>query len=116
MAYFRHNEPIDATRRQTPLYTEIPDEEYPEDEDTEYDDGFDALEEEEPDPQEEAFLREERKMRLRDRIRVLMDVSNLAAILIGTAAILLMLTLLFNMINFLASDMRNSFTLFQTRL
>ena len=75
-----------------------------------YDDGFDALNEEvepEPDPEEEL---EQKK----DRLKLAVGATNLFAIIGGTVAILLLLTLLFNMIYFVINDMGRSFSLFQT--
>ncbi len=75
----------------------------------EYDDGFDELneeEEQEPDP-------EEKLERKRDRFRLAVGAGNLIMVLGGTVAILLLLTLLFNMVYFVINDMGRSFTLFQ---
>jgi hypothetical protein len=78
-------------------------------EEEEYDDGFDELnEEEEPEPDPE--IQKEQK---RDRFRLAVGAGNLVAIIGGTVAILLLLTLLFNMIYFVINDMGRSFTLFQ---
>ncbi len=78
-------------------------------EEEEYDDGFDELtEEEEPELDPEA-----KKERKRDRFRLAVGAGNLVAVIGGTVAILLLLTLLFNMIYFVINDMGRSFTLFQ---
>ena len=75
-----------------------------------YDDGFDALnEEEEPEPDPEEELEQKK-----DRLKLAVGASNLIAIIGGTVAILLLLTLLFNMIYFVINDMGRSFSLFQT--
>ena len=79
-------------------------------EDSEYDDGFDELnEEEEPEPDPEEKL--ERK---KDRFRLAVGAGNLFAVIGGTVAILVLLTLLFNMVYFVINDMGRSFSLFQT--
>jgi len=78
-------------------------------EEEEYDDGFDELnEEEEPEPDPET-----QKEQKRDRFRLAVGAGNLVVIIGGTVAILLLLTLLFNMIYFVINDMGRSFTLFQ---
>lgn len=81
-------------------------------EEEEYDDGFDDLNgndepEEEPDP-------EEKLARKRDRVRLAVGAGNLAAVIGGAVAILVLLTLLFNMVYFVINDMGRSFSLFQT--
>ena len=79
-------------------------------EEAEYDDGFDELnaeEEPQPDPEEQM---EQKK----DRVRLAVGAGNLIAVIGGTVAILLLLTLLFNMIYFVMNDMGRSFSLFQT--
>lgn len=78
-------------------------------EEEEYDDGFDELTEE-----EEPELDPETKKELKkDRFRLAVGAGNLVAVIGGTVAILLLLTLLFNMIYFVINDMGRSFTLFQ---
>ena len=81
-------------------------------EEEEYDDGFDELTddgepEEELDPQEKL----ERK---RDRFRMAVGAGNLFAVIGGAVAILVLLTLIFNMVYFVINDMSRSFSLFQT--
>lgn len=104
MAYFRKNNPYPEEE-----YEETYEEEY--DTDTDYDDGFDELTaEEEP----EELSEEERQERKRGRFRLAMGAGNLVAVIGGAVAILVMLALLFNMINFVVNDMSRSFSLFQT--
>ncbi|MER1994506.1 MAG: hypothetical protein ABS897_10750 [Eubacteriales bacterium] len=75
-----------------------------------YDDGFDELnEEEEPEPDPEEELEQKR-----DRFKLAVGATNLFAVIGGTVAILLLLTLLFNMVYFVINDMGRSFSLFQT--
>ena len=75
-----------------------------------YDDGFDELnEEEEPEPDPEEELEKKR-----DRLKLAVGATNLFAVIGGTVAILLLLTLLFNMVYFVINDMGRSFSLFQT--
>ena len=81
-------------------------------EEEEYDDGFDDLNgndepKEEPNP-------EEKLARKRDRVRLAVGAGNLAAVIGGAVAILVLLTLLFNMVYFVINDMGRSFSLFQT--
>jgi len=78
-------------------------------EEEEYDDGFDELTEEE-EPELDPETKKELK---RDRFRLAVGAGNLVAVIGGTVAILLLLTLLFNMIYFVINDMGRSFTLFQ---
>ena len=56
---------------------------------------------------------ETKKELKRDRFRLAVGAGNLVAVIGGTVAILLLLTLLFNMIYFVINDMGRSFTLFQ---
>ena len=75
-----------------------------------YYDGFDELnEEEEPEPDPEEELEKKR-----DRFKLAVGATNLFAVIGGTVAILLLLTLLFNMVYFVINDMGRSFSLFQT--
>ena len=78
----------------------------------EYDDGFDELnEEEEP---EEELSPEEKLAKKKERFRLAMGAGNLVMIIGGTVAILVLLTLIFNMVYFVLNDMQRSFSLFQT--
>jgi hypothetical protein len=98
MAFFRGNEPEDEE-----LYTA-------EEEEEQYDDGFDELtEEEEPELSEE-----ERAELRRSRFRLAAGAANLVAVIGGAVLILVLLALLFNMINFVSNDMTRNFSLFQT--
>ena len=75
-----------------------------------YDDGFDELnEEEEPEPDPEEVLEQKK-----DRFKLAVGAGNLFAIIGGTVAILVLLTLIFNMVYFVINDMGRSFSLFQT--
>ena len=86
-------------------------EEY-EQEEEEYDDGFDELNgEEEPD---DGLDPEEKLERKKDRFRLAVGAGNLVAVIGGTVAILVLLSLLFNMVYFVLDDMERSFSLFQT--
>ena len=96
MALFRNNDPFGE-------------EEYLPEDETDYDDGFDELTEtEEPETSEE-----ERQERRRTRFRLALGASNLVAVIGGAVAILVLLTLLFSMINFVNTDMTRNFTLFE---
>ena len=78
-------------------------------EDEVYDDGFDELNGEE-EPETDPETREEQK---RDRFRLAVGAGNLIAVIGGTVAILLLLTLIVNMVVFVINDLGRSFTLFQ---
>jgi hypothetical protein len=80
-----------------------------EQEEEEYDDGFDELNEEE-EPELDPEIKEELK---KDRFRLAVGAGNLIAVIGGTIAILLLLTLIVNMVVFVINDMGRSFTLFQ---
>ena len=58
---------------------------------------------------------EEREDIRKGRFRLIFGVGNLTGIVIGSMLILLLLVLLFNMINFVTTDISRSFTLFQTK-
>ena len=111
MAYFRRNEEMEETRQQP---TVRPGEEYGETPDyveSDYDDGFDDPAEE---PEEE--ISEEEKQAIRKkRFRLMSGAGNLTAVIAGTAAILILLALLMNMIGFVINDADRNFTLFQTK-
>ncbi len=77
-----------------------------------YDDGFDELYEEAD--QDEELTDEEIEAKKSGRVRLAFGAGNLMAVIGGTVAILLLLTLLFNMIYFVMNDMSRSFSLFQT--
>ena len=111
MAYFRRNEGMEETRQQPAVrpgevYDDTPD--YVE---SDYDDGFDDPAEE---PEEE--ISEEEKQAIRKkRFRLMSGAGNLTAVIAGTAAILILLALLMNMIGFVINDADRNFTLFQTK-
>ena len=99
MAYFRKNEPAPA-------------EEYMTDEEPEYDDGFDELTEEGEEIPE--LSAEERRERNRSHVRLAMGAGNLMGVIVGTVLILVLLTLIFSIVHFVITDIRRSFSLFQT--
>ena len=111
MAYFRRNEGMEETRQQPAVR---PGEEYgdtPDYVESDYDDGFDDPAEE---PDEE--ISEEEKQAIRKkRFRLMSGAGNLTAVIAGTAAILILLALLMNMIGFVINDADRNFTLFQTK-
>lgn len=97
MALFRSNEPYEEEEF-------VPEEEY--------DDGFDELAEE---GEEEAELTDEEKAERKvSRFRLAAGAGNLVAVIGGAVLILVLLTLLFSMINFVSKDLDRSFSLFQT--
>lgn len=111
MAYFRANE-SEETKRQAPVASDEQSAEQEEYIESDYDDGFDDLENEE----EEELTDEEIHEIRRHRFRLASGAGNLAAVITGTLVILLLLALLFNMIGFVLNDADRNFTLFQTRL
>lgn len=88
-----------------------------------YDDGLDALnwEEEEQDgalPEEEAeeeWTEEELAEERKRKFRIAAGVGDLAAILAGTAVILVLAALLISMIRFVSSDITQNFTIWATK-
>ena len=79
-----------------------------------YDDGFDELNAENPEDygeETEEELEEEKK----SRARLLYGFGNLGGVIIGTGVILLLITLLLSMINFIQTDINRNFSLLQTR-
>lgn len=113
MAYFRENEP-EETKRQ-PILSDAagsPEEEKTEYIESDYDDGFDDLDEE---PEEEELSDEERQQIRSHRFRIASGAWNLAAVIGGTLLILLLLAFLLNMVGFVLNDADRNFTLFQIR-
>ena len=100
MAYFKNNE----------TYSENPysKEEHPEEE---YDDGLDDLPEQEEEPE---LSEEEKEDRKQSRIRFVFSAGNLFGVAAGAVVILVVLTLIFSIIHFMATDLGRSFSLFQT--
>ena len=101
MAYFKNNE-------------DIPENPYPEEEETEpeYDDGFDELTEEEENEPE--LTEEEKAERTKDRLKLAFGAGNTIAVIAGTVLILILLALIFSMVHFVVTDMERNFSLFQT--
>ena len=99
MAYFRKNEPVQ-------------DEPYMEEDEPEYDDGFDDLEEYMEIPE---LSKEERREINQHRARLAMNAGNLMGVIAGTVMILLLLTLLFSMVHFVITDLDRSFSLFSLK-
>ena len=82
-------------------------------ENNDYEDGFDELEENEE--TEDELTEEEEAEQTRSRIRFAFGAGNLFAVISGTVLILVLLTLLLSMINFLLTDLSRNATLFQTK-
>ena len=112
MAYFRENEPEETKRQQI---VNVSGEDTGDDEDTyinsDYDDGFDDLSEE----QDEDLSEDEQKQIRTQRFRVASGAANIAAVIGGTLLILILLAFLMKMIGFVLNDADRNFTLFQTR-
>ena len=102
MAYFKNNEPY-----QEEQYSEE-EEQQPE---VDYNDGFDALDDDESVPE---LSYAEKAARTHKRIRMALGAGNLFGVIAGTVLILLMLTLIISMVHFVITDMGRSFSLFQT--
>ena len=100
MAYFKNNETY-------------PDMDYlaAEEQEEDYNDGFDELTDEEEVPE---LTEDERKERRNSRIRLAIGAGNLFGIIAGTVLILVLLTLIFSIIHFVINDMGRNFSLFQT--
>ena len=101
MAYFKSNE-----QEPVPTYSE------PEQNETEYDDGFDELYE--ADEEVPELSREEKAERTQSRLKLAFGAGNLFGVIAGTMLILVLLMLIFSMIHFVITDMGRSFSLFQT--
>ena len=99
MAYFKKNEPL-----QEEAY-------YPDEEEEEYDDGFDEMNGEEEMPE---LSDEEIRERRAGRIRTAVGAGNLLAVIGGTLLIFLLLTMIISIVHFVMTDMGRSFSLFQT--
>lgn len=99
MAYFKSNEP----------YPEDP-YEAEEQEEEEYNDGFDELTDEEYPELTDDEQQEIRK----SRFRVALGAGNLVAVIGGALLILLLVTMILSMIYFVINDMSRSFSLFST--
>jgi len=102
MAYFKSNEPY-----QEEQYSEE-EEQQPE---VDYNDGFDALDDDESVPE---LSPAEKAARTHKRVRMALGAGNLFGVIAGTVLILLMLTLIISMVHFVITDMGRSFSLFQT--
>lgn len=124
MAYFEHNDTQRVqpqqqgyTRRfsvQEPDAGGYTDPEDIYDEDAEYDDGFDDLNDEDTD-QDDGLTEDERREETRMKYRFAANMGNLVAVIFGTAVILVLIALLISMLNFLFSDISQSFSLWSTK-
>ena len=99
MAYFKSNE-------------EYRQDEYTEEQEELYDDGFDELNEEPYDVPE--MTEEEIEERKQNQARLAYGAGNLFGVIAGAVLILVLLALIFSMIYFVINDMGRSFSLFQT--
>ena len=101
MAYFKSNE-----QEPENTYSET------EQNETEYDDGFDDLYDNADEVPE--LSREEKAERTQSRLKLAFGAGNLFGVIAGTVLILVLLTLIFSMIHFVITDMGRNFSLFQT--
>ena len=99
MAYFKSNE-------------EYRQDEYTDEQEELYDDGFDELNEEPYDIPE--MTEEEIEERKQNHARLAYGAGNLFGVIAGAVLILVLLALIFSMIYFVINDMGRSFSLFQT--
>lgn len=82
-----------------------------------YDSAYDQ-----PDPQEvylddgDLLTDEEKAALRRSRWRVLANVGDFAGVIVGTAAILILIALIISLVHWVRSDITQSFTLWQTRM
>ena len=110
MAYFRRNE-MEETRQQPSVESR---DEYTDDDgeyiESDYDDGFD-----DDSGEVETLSEEEINENRRNRFKLLSGISDVAAVIIGTAVILVLLALLMSMIGFVLNDADRNLALFQNR-
>ena len=99
MAYFQKNESYQKNDFSS------------EEEQEEYDDGFDELNETQEEPE---ITEEERTQRKQSRVRLAFDAGNLFGVISGAVLILVLLTLIFSIVHFMINDIGRSFSLFQT--
>ena len=78
----------------------------------EYDDGFDDLYENADEVPE--LSREEKAESTQSKLKLAFGAGNLFGVIAGTVLILVLLTLIFSMIHFVITDMGRNFSLFQT--
>ena len=112
MAYFRGNEPGESGKQAFENSGENFSDTETEYVDSDYDDGFDELLDPETEDEEDGEMDPEQ---VRSRFRFAMGAGNLVSVIVGTAAFLILLTLLLSMINFLKTDLSRNLTLFQTK-
>lgn len=108
--FFRGNqEPEAPTEAPREAYEDYGDPDYGDDL---YDDGLDDLSGEDETEEDELLAPEEKK----NRIRLAFGAGNLFSVILGTVVILVLLTLLLSMINFIMTDLSRNLSLFQNRL
>lgn len=115
MAYFKQNEQDEYTSvfQKT---MEVPSDEKQTEIYDDYDDGFDMLTE---GPEDEVLHEEdpeEAAERRKERFKFINGISDFVAVIIGTVVILLLVAFLISLINWLSTDIRQTFTLWQTKL
>ena len=82
-----------------------------------YDEAYDQPDTEDLYLDDSELLTEEEKAALRrSHWRVLANVGDFAGVIIGTAAILILIALLISLVHWVRSDITQSFTLWQTRM
>ena len=111
MAYYYDGGIGNANRRKQPVVQTNKTQN--ENEQSEYDDGFDDFSEEE---EQYPLSRKKQENIRKNRFLMATGAGNLLAVITGTIAILILLALLFSMIGFVLNDVERNFTLFQTRL
>lgn len=109
MAYF-HRESGQEEKEYTRRF-DLPEQE----EEPDYDDGFDELTEDD-DPEETEELTDEEKNEIREnRSRLLFEIGDLGGTIIGTVVILLLIALLLSIVNFLRRDLSQNMVLLKTK-
>ena len=113
MAYFRDQPSPEKgySRRFGPAREDAPEEEW-EEEAPLWDDGFDELMEEDPEPE---ISEEERRLLRQHRFRIAANLGDVGATLVGLGVILALVAFLISMLRFLTTDISQNFSLLQTK-
>ena len=68
-----------------------------------------------PDPEGYFDQKEDKKQARRDRMMLIAGMSNFISVIAGTVLILLLILLIISLLNWLSTDIRSSFALFNSR-
>lgn len=114
MAYFKQNEQEEYTSVfQRPV--EEPTEEKQIERYDEYDDGFDILADE-PEDDVHGEDPEELAERRKERFKFINGIGDFIAVIVGAVVILLLVAFLISLFSWLSTDIKQTFTLWQTKL